>query len=156
MMSEEVKNGRYEDKYGTVRWYQDGELHREDGPAVEMKVSGKTWKKMYFKDGMKHRLDGPAVEQSDGKNDWYKDGVLHREDGPACETALGYKSWYLDGDRHREDGPAVEWPDGRKEWWVNGVNFTEEEFNHWLSKKQLNERLTEQLKVKPTGKKVKI
>ena len=57
---------------------------------------------------------------------------------------------------HREDGPAVEFTDGGKYWWLNDVELTEEEFNQWLSKKELNERLTEQLEVKPTGKKVKI
>jgi hypothetical protein len=68
----------------------------------------------------------------------------------------GTVTWFKDGVLHREDGPAVEFTDGRKYWWLNDVELTEEEFNQWLSKKELNERLTEQLEVKPTGKKVKI
>lgn len=82
-------------------------------------------------------------------------GERHREDEPAFDSG-DVKEWWLNGQRHREDGPAVEWSNGTKRWWLDGVKYTEEEFNHWLSKKQLNERLTEQLEEKPSGKKVKI
>ena len=69
---------------------------------------------------------------------------------------FGTKRWYLNGVIHREDGPAVEFADGTKEWWLNGVQHTEEEFNQWLEKKHLNERLQQTLEEKPQGKKVKI
>ena len=105
-MKEKDKNGRYKDKYGTVRWYKDGQFHREDGPAVE----------------------------------WNS----------------GTKSWYLNDKLHREDGPAIEWSDGRKEWWLNDIQHTEEEFNQWLEKKHLNEKLLATLDEKPSVKKVKI
>jgi len=52
-------------------WYLDGELHREDGPAVEM-------------------YNGTKI--------WYRNGELHREDGPAIEFDNGIKKWFLDGD----------------------------------------------------------
>ncbi len=87
------------DADGTKRWYRDGKLHREDGPAIE------------YADGRKH---------------WYRDGKLHREDGPAVEWATGDKEWYRDGKLHREDGPAVEWADGDKEWYRDGVFIREE------------------------------
>ena len=29
-----MKNGKYIEEYGFERWYKDGLLHREDGPAV--------------------------------------------------------------------------------------------------------------------------
>ena len=105
-MSEELKNGRYDDGNGIVEWLVNGELHREDGPAVE-----------------------------------YEGGA---------------KAWYVNGKLHREDGPAWEASDGTKYWYLFDRSVTEEEFNHWLAKKQLNERLTEHLEVKPTGKRVKI
>ena len=63
---------------------------------------------------------------------------------------------YKNGKLHREDGPAWEASDGTKYWYLFDRSVTEEEFNHWLAKKQLNERLTEHLEVKPTGKRVKI
>ena len=88
------------DKYGTKSWYHHGQLHREDGPAVEL---------------------------SNGYKEWYHHDQLHREDGPAVESANGYKVWYLNGQRHRADGPAAQWADGTKMWFLNGVKVIEEE-----------------------------
>ena len=82
------------DKYRTKRWYNlNGELHREDGPAIEL---------------------------ANGSKFWYVNGKRHREDGPAVECTNGYKEWYLNGKYHRENGPAVEWADGYKEWYRHG------------------------------------
>ena len=50
----------------------------------------------YFENGKLHRLDGPAIEYSGGTKYWYKEGLLHREDGPAVEWKDGYKEWYID------------------------------------------------------------
>ena len=58
------------DSDGTKRWYLNGKLHCEDGPAVE-------W--------------------PDGEKQWYLNGKLHREDGPAIEYPNGEKQWYLNG-----------------------------------------------------------
>ena len=55
-------------EYGVKRWWLNGQLHREDGPAVE-------W--------------------IDGAKDWYLHGKLHREDGPAVEYASRNKEWWL-------------------------------------------------------------
>ena len=60
------------DKDGTKYWYLNGNLHREDGPAIEC---------------------------ANGTKYWYLNGKCHREDGPACEWANGDKAWYLDGKR---------------------------------------------------------
>jgi hypothetical protein len=57
-------------KDGDKRWYLNGKLHREDGPAVE-------W--------------------NDGTKFWYLNGERHREDGPAIECANGNKYWWLNG-----------------------------------------------------------
>ena len=114
-MENEVKNVRYEDKYGDVHWYKDDLLHCEEGPAFET---------------------------LNGTKKWYVNGQKHRVDGPAIEWANGSKEWYFEGKRHREDGPAVEWSKG-KEWWVNGVEFTEEEFRKYQLNKKLNQTLEE-------------
>jgi len=37
----------------------------------------------WFANGVLHREDGPAVEYADGTKFWYRDGKYHREDGPA-------------------------------------------------------------------------
>jgi len=68
----------------------------------------------------------------------------------------GSEFWFKDGKPHREDGPAIEWTDGSKFWYVNGNELTEEEFNQWLEKKQLNERLHQELEEKPVVRKPKI
>jgi hypothetical protein len=57
------------------------------------------------------------------------------------EDPLGNIIWLQHGKLHRDDGPAVEDQDGSKEWWINGIKLTEEQFNHELEKKVLNEKL---------------
>ena len=47
--------------------------------------------------GNLHREDGPAVEYANGDKSWYLNGKLHREDGPAVEYANGYKEWRING-----------------------------------------------------------
>ncbi len=122
------KNGRFEED-DAVRWYLNNELHREDGPAIE-----------YF----------------DGAKAWYRNGLYHRSDGPAYEMPGEVATWYLDGIKHREDGPAVMQSDGTKEWWINGIELTEREFDQWLGKRQLNEKLQSSLAPSPSSKKGKI
>jgi len=80
------------DRYGTERWYLNGQLHR---------------------------TDGPAVVYADGTQEWLINGQLHRPDGPAATQPDGYEAWYLNGQRHRLDGPARTWSDGTQEWWVD-------------------------------------
>jgi hypothetical protein len=89
-------------EYGTKFWYLNGELHREDGPAIEC---------------------------ANGTKRWYQNDKRHREDGPAVEYADGSKIWYLNSKRHREDGPACEYANGVKYWYLNSEYLSEEEFN---------------------------
>ena len=58
-------------EFGTKRWYKEGQLHREDGPAVEWVNGDKCW----FKEGKYHREDGPAVELANGDKLYY---YLHK------------------------------------------------------------------------------
>lgn len=53
-----------------TKWYLNGELHREDGPAVTT-VEGDCW---YMRNGLIHREDGPAVTYSFGTMFWFLDG----------------------------------------------------------------------------------
>ena len=100
-----------------------------------------------------HREDGPAVEHADGSKSWYLSGECHREDGPAIERANGDKYWYLNGEYHREDGPAVDHADGTKHWYLNDVRCTEEEY---YSKLNPAKELTMEELVKELGYNVKI
>ena len=54
---------------------------------------GKEW----YQNGQLHRTDGPASEYADGSKEWHQNGKRHRTDGPAIEYADGDKFWYLEG-----------------------------------------------------------
>ena len=54
----------------TVWRNENGEVHREDGPAVEY-VNGPKW---WYKNGLIHRVDGPAIEYDDGTVRWALNG----------------------------------------------------------------------------------
>ena len=56
--------------------------------------------KRWYKEGKLHREDGPAFESVGGTKEWFKEGILHRLDGPAREFANGDISWYIDGKRY--------------------------------------------------------
>ena len=86
--------------------------------------------KFWYQNGKLHRLNGPAVEHADGSKFWYQNGMLHRLDGPAAEILdpAGYKAWYQNGKHHRLDGPAVEYGNGDKEWYINETRYSEAEF----------------------------
>lgn len=122
------------------RWFLNGKLHREDGPAVEYANGSKYWyindklhrvdgpaierfngDKLWYINGLVHREnDLPAIEWGDGNKYWYLNGKRHREDGPAVILLNLMKSWYKKGQKHRKDGPAIEWNDGAKEWFSYG------------------------------------
>ena len=59
---------------GEMHWYQNGELHREDGPASISKYM-KSW---LINDNL-HREDGPAVIRTDGVLFWYLNGKFIKE-----------------------------------------------------------------------------
>lgn len=135
----EVKNGKHEE-IDRVEWYRNGLLHREDGPAIDFRNNRQDW----YLNGLRHRTDGPAITHADGTEVWYFHGIKHRENGPTVQLHTGENIWYLNGKKHREDGPAVETilnGAPHQEWWMNDQELTKEEFNHWLEKKKLNEKL---------------
>jgi len=58
-----------------VEYYNDkGELHRENGPAIEYNNGHK----LFFINGLKHREDGPAVEWN-GRRIYYLNGKRYIE-----------------------------------------------------------------------------
>ena len=128
------------DNHGIKCWYNEqGQRHREDGPAIECVNGTKEW----YINGKLHREDGPAIEYANGTKKWYINGKLHREDGPAVECANGDKYWYLNGKCHREDGPAVECADGTKYWYINDNELTEAEFNARIKQSSCDGKVVE-------------
>jgi hypothetical protein len=54
--------------YGSIFWKnENGELHREDGPAIEDWNGNKEW----YLHGELHRRNGPAIEYRDGGKEWW-------------------------------------------------------------------------------------
>jgi hypothetical protein len=87
----------------------------------------------HYENGVLHRLDGPAVKWPDGSTHWYRDGKLHREDGPAMEYRDGYKAWCRDGKYHRINGPAIINSSGDEFWYKNGnLQSGPEIYGDWL------------------------
>lgn len=68
------------------------------------------YKTEHYKNGQLHRDDGPAVEHSDGTRYWYIHGKLHRENGPAIDCPItGTKKWFLNGQQLSEEEFKI-WP----------------------------------------------
>lgn len=124
-----MKNGKYIQSDGSIRWFKNDHVHREDGPAIE---------------------------SPNGTKQWLINGQLHRKEGPAVEQFNGGSLWYLHDKLHREDGPAIENGDGTKLWYLHDIHFSEEEFQHLLDKKNLHQKLKNTLAIKPIQKRTKI
>jgi hypothetical protein len=82
------------DDEGTIFYRVNGQLHREDGPAVIHPDGGKEW----WLNGERHRSRGPAIIYSDGSQEWYRNDQLHRLNGPAIKCAdNGAQIYYRNG-----------------------------------------------------------
>jgi hypothetical protein len=68
----------------------------------EYKVTVSNIKTEWRQNGKLHREDGPAVELITGYKRWYQNGFLHREDGPAIVFTNGNKEWWLNGRQYTE------------------------------------------------------
>lgn len=119
-------------------WINGTQLTEEefnDRPTEVLENGIKIWRNTA---GQIHRENGPAVEYASGTKEWFRNGQFHCEDGPAIEWR-GSKFWYKNGERHREDGPAIERADGTKEYWIDGKRLTKEEVVYWNFKTYVNE-----------------
>jgi len=125
---------------GTKEWYQNGNLHREDGPAIEYVDGGKFW---YYKGIFAGAGDKPNTKL------WTRLTSHELNGGPllnGCIVELnGAKRWYVNDQLHREDGPAVERVDMYKLWYFNG-EFLGDIEGFW----RLWDRLTEEQRGSPT------
>ena len=69
--------------------------------ALKYRIEVNKWgaRCYYNTNGQLHRENGPAIEYVDGSKSWYQNGLLHRIDGPAIEFVNGTKEWYINGER---------------------------------------------------------
>ncbi len=112
--------------YLNYEWYQNGEYHRDNGPAIYNR-----YLMCWYQNGLLHRDDGYAIIHYDHELlgtelSMYKNGMLHCETGPCVlfidglpdykylelnckelESKLLFEEWKINDVQHREDGPAV-------------------------------------------------
>lgn len=115
-------------------WFEDGALHRLDGPALRWQDGTEEW----LQNGYHHRIGLPAVAGADGLREWHQlaaDGSMpapnrpfdirgtirgrnfFREHGPVAVLASGLRFWGVGtaGDRFDDrpfEGPWIEYADG--------------------------------------------
>lgn len=70
---------------GTRKWWFEGKLHREGGPAIEWSDGVKEW---WFK-GKRHREGGPAVVYPDNIKKWFLHGVQVTEEDLIGKSLVG-------------------------------------------------------------------
>jgi len=123
----EIKNGRHIDDAGSILWFKDDLLHREDGPAVE---------------------------HADGDKEWFFHGKRHREDGPAFE--YGEKKLFANGLAYGRGRVIMDewWIDGK---FVRPEDFRDRLYKfHALKKEKLYKKLHANLPKKIKAKRIKI
>lgn len=83
------------DTDGSIEWWLNDKLHREDGPAVIWPNGRTEW----WLHGKVHRKDGPAISGGNSGEFWMQNGMMHREDGPAyiSNGSPPHKEWWLKG-----------------------------------------------------------
>lgn len=133
-------NGVHVDQFGNQRYYLNGLLHRNDGPAAIYSSGYQQW----FEHGKLHRIGGPAVTFDDNhREEWWINNQRHRIGGPAV-ICTDCEEWYKNDYLHRLDGPAVictpciGFPNGLIEWWISGLRLnctTQNEFEQLVKLK---------------------
>lgn len=106
------------------KWYYDGQLHREGGPAfiIHGQNSEATYPQNTAHMQAKSAIYGKVCDRAnnrfvvyDREIKWFNRHKNHRVDGPANirqevvngYLALSYQEWLINDQFHREDGPAV-------------------------------------------------
>ena len=80
---------------GYLAWYQYGQLHRVDGPAVIRACGRAGGSEEWYFEGHLHRLDGPAIIRADGTQSWWIHGRIQEQEMPP-EVPFDYTPWNLD------------------------------------------------------------
>ena len=103
------------DMFETEQWYQNGKLHRVDGPAEIEYKNGQKIEELWYRNGVTHRADGPAHTWISGDQRgeaWFYDDREYRDDDlPVCvfytNGRRSLECWDRDGVPHRDNGPAI-------------------------------------------------
>lgn len=82
--------------------------------------------------------------------------IISTDIATGSETISTYLKYYSHGVVHRDDGPAVLLEGNPHEWWINGHQLSKEEYDHYLEKKALREKLESKFNEKGCLKRGKI
>jgi hypothetical protein len=117
---------------GSVEYFQHGLIHNENGPAL-VEHTGNYTRSMWYLNGNLHREDGPAIEHIDNKSnknyyEYWINGKKHRLGGPAIIHPSNTEIWYCEGVIERTDGPAIINRNGAsdvgKQWFIRNRDVT--------------------------------
>lgn len=73
---------------------KEHQLHSEnDVPTVRYGIGSLRW----YKNGLLHRDNGPATIDYDGSCCWFQNGLLHRDNEPAVIFYFGTELYYRNG-----------------------------------------------------------
>lgn len=84
-------NGQFANKPGANTPAPEADLFSERPEPTTLRDGTREW---HLPNGQLHRDDGPAIEYADGSKAWYRNDELHREDGPAIEYSDGTGEWF--------------------------------------------------------------
>lgn len=94
-------------------WYENGLLHRLDGPASVYTDVDNNTVELWMVNGRRHRVGGPAViinKKNYYSEEWFEHGIIHRLDGPAYTCVQNgvteIEQYFKNGAYHRVNGPA--------------------------------------------------
>ena len=82
-----------------VTYKEYRELSCEEQDNFTGIINSKDGSQVYYQNGNLHREDGPAVEYSDGYVGYWINGKLHRIDGPAVIHSNGHIGYWINGER---------------------------------------------------------
>lgn len=115
-MNKPTKHISSDDYEVKERWYLNGKIHREDGPAYTSWIEGGQilYKRIWMQNDEYHREDGPA-------------GIYYNDDGN-----IDSEVWYINGECHKLDGPAwIGYENGKiynTQYWIRGLLYSKEEW----------------------------
>ena len=132
MIMEEYIVKVYQDNCGKViRWYQNDQLHRLDGPAcIVYYENGNKWYEYYYLNGKRHNENGPAQ-------------IFYYPNGNKK-----YEYYHLNNTFHNEYGPATIHYDENgntkyEHYYLNNVKLSKEEWSQKINKDSCDGKIVE-------------
>lgn len=103
---ESLRKPTKEDSQGNKFWLNEAGLPHRDGDLPAVLYNGD---QEWFQNGKLHRENGPAKITKDGLEVWFKEGGVHRapEDGPAILRPDGTREWWVNNQRIRLEDPNL-------------------------------------------------